>query len=171
MFAGKTTELQRRIACARDDGSRVLAVKPARDTRYAEHEIVTHGGIRVPARAVESLDELVADPSASDFDLIAIDEVHFFASDAVAPIAALRARGISVAVAGCDIDHFGDVFAPFDALLPIATEVARIHGTCHRCGAPSTHSERLVATTDRIIVGGTKEFIATCAKCFRPSTR
>ncbi|MFM1805281.1 MAG: hypothetical protein RL136_2160, partial [Planctomycetota bacterium] len=61
MFAGKTTELQRRIACARDDGSRVLAVKPARDTRYAEHEIVTHGGIRVPARAVDSLDELVAD--------------------------------------------------------------------------------------------------------------
>ncbi|MEY3021098.1 MAG: hypothetical protein RIS86_294, partial [Planctomycetota bacterium] len=90
MFAGKTTELQRRIACARDDGSRVLAVKPARDTRYAEHDIVTHGGIRVPARAVESLDELVADQPVRNVDLIAIDEVHFFASDAVAPIAALR---------------------------------------------------------------------------------
>ncbi|MFZ4751116.1 MAG: thymidine kinase [Phycisphaerales bacterium] len=172
MFAGKTTELQRRIALAHAAGRRVLVVKPARDTRYAEDAIVTHTGARVAARAVATLDE-IADTSSSSAaaDLIAIDEIHFFASDAVAPIAALRARGVAVAVAGCDIDHFGDLFAPFDALLPIATEVVRIHGTCHRCSAPSTHSERLVATTERIIVGGAKEFIATCATCFRPSRR
>ena len=36
MFAGKTTELMRRIATARDAGQRVLVVKPAHDTRYAE---------------------------------------------------------------------------------------------------------------------------------------
>jgi len=170
MFAGKTTELQRRITLAYAAGRRVLVVKPARDTRYADDAIVTHTGVRVAARAVARLDE-IADTSSSAADLIAIDEIHFFASDAVAPIAALRARGVAVAVAGCDIDHFGDLFAPFDALLPIATEVVRIHGTCHRCSAPSTHSERLVATTERIIVGGAKEFIATCATCFRPSRR
>ena len=171
MFAGKTTELQRRIALAHAAGRRVLVVKPARDTRYADDAIVTHPGARVAARAVATLDEIADTSSSSAADLIAIDEIHFFASDAVAPIAALRARGVAVAVAGCDIDHFGDLFAPFDALLPIATEVVRIHGTCHRCSAPSTHSERLVATTERIIVGGAKEFIATCATCFRPSRR
>ena len=173
MFAGKTTELQRRIALAHAAGRRVLVVKPARDTRYADDAIVTHTGVRVAARAVATLDEIAdtSSSSSSAADLIAIDEIHCFASDAVAPIAALRARGVAVAVAGCDIDHFGDLFAPFDALLPIATEVVRIHGTCHRCGAPSTHSERLVATTDRIIVGGAKEFIATCGACFRPSRR
>jgi len=171
MFAGKTTELQRRIALAHNAGRRVLVVKPARDTRYADDAIVTHTGVRVAARAVATLDEIADTSSSSAADLIAIDEIHFFASDAVAPIAALRARGVAVAVAGCDIDHFGDLFAPFDALLPIATEVVRIHGTCHRCSAPSTHSERLVATTERIIVGGAKEFIATCATCFRPSRR
>jgi thymidine kinase len=174
MFAGKTTELQRRITLAHNAGRRVLVVKPARDTRYADDAIVTHTGVRVAARAVATLDE-IADTSSSSSsaaaDLIAIDEIHFFASDAVAPIEALRARGVAVVVAGCDIDHFGDLFAPFDALLPIATEVVRIHGTCHRCSAPSTHSERLVATTERIIVGGAKEFIATCATCFRPSRR
>ena len=167
MFAGKTTELQRRIALAQAAGERVLVVKPARDTRYGESEIVTHTGVRVPARSVATLDEIVGEI----VDFIAIDEIHFFASDAVAPIEALHARGTRVAVAGCDIDHFGDVFAPFDALIPRASEVARIYGVCHRCGAPSTHSERLVATTERIIVGGVKEFIATCPSCFRPSRR
>lgn len=171
MFAGKTTELQRRIALAQATGERVLVVKPARDTRYGESEIVTHTGVRVPARPVATLDEIVDEIVGEIVDFIAIDEIHFFASDAVAPIEALLARGTRVAVAGCDIDHFGDVFAPFDALIPRASEVARIYGVCHRCGAPSTHSERLVATTERIIVGGVKEFIATCPSCFRPSRR
>jgi len=167
MFAGKTTELQRRIALAQAAGERVLVIKPARDNRYADHEIVTHTGARVPARAVATIDE-IADASA---DFIAIDEIHFFNSAAVEPIERLRARGVRIAVAGCDLDHFGDVFAPFDELIPRATELVRITGTCHRCGAPSTHSERLVATTERIIVGGAMEFIATCAACFRPSRR
>lgn len=171
MFAGKTTELQRRIALAQAAGERVLVVKPARDTRYGESEIVTHTGVRVPARPVATLDEIVDEIVGEIVDFIAIDEIHFFASDAVAPIEALLARGTRVAVAGCDIDHFGDMFAPFDALIPRASEVARIYGVCHRCGAPSTHSERLVATTERIIVGGVKEFIATCPSCFRPSRR
>ncbi len=171
MFAGKTTELQRRIALAQAAGERVLVVKPARDTRYGESEIVTHTGVRVPARSVATLHEIVDEIVGEIVDFIAIDEIHFFASDAVAPIEALLARGTRVAVAGCDIDHFGDVFAPFDALIPRASEVARIYGVCHRCGAPSTHSERLVATTERIIVGGVKEFIATCPSCFRPSRR
>lgn len=171
MFAGKTTELQRQIAAAQTAGTRVLVVKPARDDRYGLDEIVTHTGVRLPARAVATLDEIADGSFEAHVDLIAIDEIHFFDSAAVAPIERLRARGVAVAVAGCDLDHFGDVFAPFDALIPRATELLRITGTCHRCGAPSTHSERLVATTERIIVGGAGEFVATCAACFRPCRR
>ena len=159
--------LFRSVEAARAAGDRVLVAKPARDHRYALDAIVTHVGGRVPAVAVAALDELLAHPA----DFVAIDEIHFFASEAVAPIDALLARGTRVAVAGCDIDHFGDVFTPFDALLPRADEVARIAGTCARCGAPSTHSERIVPITDRVIVGGIGDFVATCARCFRPCVR
>jgi thymidine kinase len=167
MFAGKTTALRSAIEDARAAGLRVAVVKPARDTRYAADAIVTHTGERTEAHAVRSLDEALV----LEADLVAVDEVHFFAGEAVAPIDALLARGTSVVVAGCDIDHFGGVFAPFDALLPRAHAVRRIAGTCVRCGAPSTHSERLVPITDRIIVGGIGDFVATCAACFRPCAR
>jgi thymidine kinase len=173
MFAGKTTALLARVAEARARGERVLVVKPERDTRYSAHELVTHAGARIPAlnaRVAADISAII-DREALRPSLVAIDEVHFFASDAVAPIDALLARGITVVVAGCDIDHFGDVFAPFDALLPRADERLHLRGACGRCGAPSTHSERLVAATDRIIVGGSGEFIATCLACFRPSRR
>jgi thymidine kinase len=134
---------------------------------HAQAAIVTHTGERVPAIAVTALDEALAHPA----DLVAIDEIHFFASEAVPPIEAMLERGTSVVVAGCDLDHFGGTFTPFDALLPRATTVTRIAGTCVRCGAPSTHSERIVPITDRIIVGGIGDFVATCAACFRPCVR
>lgn len=173
MFAGKTTEILARVADARARGERVFVIKPTRDTRYASDEVVTHTGERIPARNACSAAEFAAlvDADAAPPALVVIDEVHFFAADAVAPIDALLARGITVVVAGCDIDHFGDLFAPFDALLPRADERVHKTGICGRCGAPSTHSERLVAATDRIIVGGAAEFIATCPACFRPSRR
>ena len=173
MFAGKTTELQRRVHAARAQGTTVLVVKPERDTRYASDAIVTHTGARIPARNARVAADIVrlVDSEPAPPTVVAIDEVHFFASEAVAAIDVLLARGISVIVVGCDIDHFGELFAPFDALMPRADDTTRMHGTCARCGAASTHSERLVAATERIIVGGTNEFIATCAACFRPSRR
>ena len=167
MFAGKTTELMNRIAQAHSMGARVLVVKPTRDTRYGHSEIVTHTGQRVPAIAVDRVAEIIE----YSHEFIAIDEIHFFASEAVAPIQKLISRGTSVVVAGCDIDHFGDVFAPFDALIPMASKVTRMAGICARCGAASTHSERISTVTDRIIVGGIGDFHATCAACFRPSAR
>ncbi|MFM7051519.1 MAG: thymidine kinase [Planctomycetota bacterium] len=173
MFAGKSTELLRRVERAQAEGREALVAKPARDTRYSRDAVVTHDGARLPAVAVASATELaqLVLARAALPTLVAIDEIHFFAEEAVAPIAVLRARGVAVAVAGCDLDHFGEVFAPFGALLPAATEVVRLRGVCARCGAESTHSERLVPATDRIIVGGAAEFIATCAACFRPSQK
>ena len=173
MFAGKTTELQHRVQTARDAGVVVVVVKPERDTRYAVDAIVTHTGERILARNARTAADIIAlvDAEPTPPSLVAIDEVHFFASDAVVPIKTLISRGIAVVVAGCDIDHFGELFAPFDELISCANLVVRKAGLCTRCGAPSTHSERLVAAVDRIVVGGANEFIATCAACFRPSER
>lgn len=173
MFAGKTTEVLARVRRANARGERTLVIKPDRDTRYATDEVVTHAGERIPARNARIAADIVAIVEREGVApaLVAVDEIHFFASEAIAPIDALLARGITVVVAGCDIDHFGSVFAPFDALIPRADERVHKTGTCARCGAASTHSERLVAATDRIIVGGSAEFIATCAACFRPSGR
>jgi thymidine kinase len=167
MFAGKTTALLARIAAARAAGRRAIVVKPARDTRYDAVALATHDGRREPAVPVRALAEVRAGAGEAVF----VDEVHFFGSDAVPPIEALLAAGTDVTVAGCDIDHFGGAFAPFDALLPRASVVTRIAGTCVRCGAPSTHSERLIPTRERVVVGGIGDFVATCAACFRPMAR
>ena len=169
MFAGKSTELLRRIREARAGGGHVLAVKPAHDTRYADDALVTHVGDREPALAVRLLSDALA--RSAGCALVAVDELHFFADEAIAPIESLCGAGIDVVAAGCDLDHYGEAFAPFGRLLPRADEVVRIAGRCARCGAPSTHSERRSPSRERIIVGGIGDFVATCAACFRPTPR
>ncbi len=169
MFAGKTTLLQERVRQARDTGARAIVLKPCSDTRYATDAVVTHTGERLDAVAIASADELLA--FAATHDLIAIDELHFFGSDAVAPLEALRRAGRRIIVAGCDLDHFGDLFAPFDTLIPLADELTRLTGVCASCGAPSTHSERIVPRTERIIIGGVGDFLPRCAACFTPCPR
>jgi thymidine kinase len=87
----------------------------------------------------------------------------------VAPCRALIEAGVSVTVAGVDIDHFGLAFDPFPELIGMATEVTRLQGTCARCGHPSTHTQRLSGTTDRIVVGGPEMYEPRCEACFVPS--
>jgi thymidine kinase len=36
------------------------------------------------------------------------------------------------------------------------------------CGAPANRSQRLVATQDRVVVGGAGQYEARCRRCFHP---
>jgi thymidine kinase len=39
---------------------------------------------------------------------------------------------------------------------------------CMVCGAPANRSQRLVATRDRVVVGGAGKYEARCRRCFKP---
>ena len=167
MFAGKTTEMIRRIAAARAQGGVVRVLRPARDTRSNPGAIQTHAGAVEPAIEVSDAEQVVAEGRGAH--AVFIDEIHFFGKALVAPCRALVSAGAAVTVAGVDIDHFGLPFEPFPDLIGMAIEVTRLEGTCARCGRPSTRTQRLAGTTDRIVVGGAEMYEARCEACFVPS--
>ena len=77
MFAGKSTELLRRINMHEIAGKRVMRVKFSADNRYKNgFAISTHTGIKKDAIPVTTLAE-VGD-LWRDFDVIGIDEGQFF---------------------------------------------------------------------------------------------
>lgn len=77
MFAGKSTELLRRIRKHEITGKRVLSVKFSSDNRYENMcAIATHAGDKVAAVACTYLAEL--GNSWVDFDVIGVDEGQFF---------------------------------------------------------------------------------------------
>ncbi len=169
MFAGKTTELIRRMQAAAGDGRPVLALKPARDTRYHNDFLATHTGVRFPARAVDS-DLGDAIRAAAPGSVVGIDEAHFFGDALVEPVTDALARGVSLILAGVERDHRGRAFAPFPTLLCEADKVVKLSARCAVCGRPAIHSQRMIPGDEAIVVGGAEAYQARCRTCFRPGT-
>jgi thymidine kinase len=169
MFSGKSTELVRRLREAAGSGLAVVALKPVLDTRYAAAALATHTGDHFPARAISSAADLA--PAAAGFDVIGLDEAHFFGSALAEPCVGLVRAGRRVIIAGVPLDHFGRPFDPFPALACHADEVVKLSAPCGVCGHPAVHSQRLasVPAAGRIVVGGAESYQPRCRACFVPS--
>ena len=165
MFAGKTSELMRRVNAARGDGVVCSVFKPARDNRYgAAGALKTHDGRTLDAAAVGDVGAIAA--AAAGAGLVAIDEGHFFGDALVGPVMELVNAGKLVLVAGLERDHRGGPFAPFEKLLIEADEVHKLSVPCARCGRPAIHSQRMSASDERIVVGGAGMYEPRCRGCF-----
>lgn len=170
MFAGKSTELIRRLREGERGGLTAVGFKPVSDTRSGAASIRTHPGDVLEARPIASADELVGllpDGAAVDRLVIGVDEGHFFGAALIGPVRLLLSRGARVIVAGVERDHRGLPFEPFPALLCEADEVVKLASVCAVCGGAAVHSQRMVASDAAIVVGGAESYEARCRGCFR----
>ena len=167
MFSGKSEELIRRLRRARIARQKVQIFKPAIDTRYSDDHIVSHGEMRIESRAVEGSRQLL-EAVEPDTEVIGIDEGQFFDQDLPAVCSALADRGMRVIVAGLDQDYLGKPFEPMPQLLAIAEYITKTHAICMVCGNPANHTQRLVASADRVLLGAHGMYEARCRRCFDP---
>jgi len=166
MFAGKTTELLRRLADARAAGRSAAAVKPRGDCRSGRSRLATHTGA-----TLEAFDAADASQIPDAAEVIGVDEAHFFGAALTPVCRALVARGRRVIVAGVHLDHRGRPFEPFPELLPMADEALHLFAPCARCGRPAIHSHRKgpAPPGNRIVVGGAELYEPLCPGCFAPA--
>jgi thymidine kinase len=167
MFSGKSEELIRRVRRAQIARQKVQLFKPRIDTRFSSGEIVSHSEMKMPSQVVERADEILP-LVAGDTEVVGIDEGQFFDASLVGVADALANRGLRVIVAGLDQDYRGRPFEPMPQLMAVAEYVDKTLAVCMSCGAPANRSQRLVATKDRVVVGGAGEYEARCRRCFRP---
>ena len=167
MFSGKSEELIRRIRRAQIARQQVKIFKPRIDSRYQADHIVSHSDMKLPSEVVGSAAEIL-ERVTSETDVVGIDEGQFFDASLVEVANTLADRGVRVIVAGLDQDFMGRPFEPMPQLLAVAEYVDKMLAICMRCGAPANRSQRLVAATDRVVVGGADQYEARCRQCFRP---
>lgn len=171
MFAGKSTELIRRLREGQNAGMTAVAFKPTSDTRSGESSIRTHPGDVLDAEPLpDSSGLLAALPTgvAPDQLVIGLDEAHFFGSPLIAPVRTLIVRGARLIVAGVERDHRGLPFEPFPTLLCEADEVTKLTSICAVCGGAAIHSQRMFTSDAPIVVGGAESYQARCRACFQP---
>ena len=164
MFSGKSEELIRRLRRARIARKRVQVFKPTIDDRYSATEIVSHGDQRMPSEVVGSAKEIL-DKLDWRAQVIGVDESNFFGPELVDIATQLADSGKQVIVAGLDTDYLG---RPFPPMLCIAESITKTLAICMRCGHPAKHTQRLVESSELIVVGATGMYEARCRRCFEP---
>jgi thymidine kinase len=167
MFSGKSEELIRRLRRARIARRRVQVFKPTIDDRYSVDEIVSHGDQRMKSEAVGSAEEIASkvDPRSQ---VIGVDESNFFGPSLADVASHLADEGKQVIIAGLDTDYLGRPFSPMPELLCLAESITKMLAICMRCGNPAKHTQRLVESTDLIVVGAAGMYEARCRRCFEP---
>lgn len=168
MFAGKSSELLKRLLFIEHGGYKVLVLKPVVDNRYGSgDEIVTHNKLRHPAVSVIDL-ELVKDNytiKPYNFHTVFIDEAQFFDTNETVWFVEEGLRsGVNFVVAGLDQDSRGVPFETTSRMLALADEVVKIKAFCTICGLDAGKTQRLKATkySDRVKVGGAETYEPRC---------
>jgi len=167
MFSGKSEELIRRLRRAQIARQKVQIFKPGFDTRFADDHIVSHSEMRISSQNVRSSAELLA-LVGPDTEVVGIDEGQFFDQELPGVCTELANRGKRVIVAGLDQDYLGKPFEPMPHLLAIAEYVTKTRAICVVCGNPASFTQRLVASSDRVLLGAQGTYEARCRQCFDP---
>ena len=168
MFSGKSEELIRRLRRAQIAKQHVQIFKPTIDNRYGEGHVTSHSDMRIASVNVSTSRELyeLVQPQT---EIVGIDEGQFFDAELPAVCNTLADEGRRVIVAGLDQDYLGKPFEPMPQLLAIAEYITKTLAICMVCGGPANHTQRLVASKERVLVGATGAYEARCRHCFDPT--
>jgi len=168
MFSGKSEELIRRLRRAQIARQRVQVFKPAIDNRFGEAHVTSHSEMKIPSENVASSRELL-EKVMPKTQVVGIDEGQFFDAELPAVCNTLADQGKRVIVAGLDQDYLGKPFEPMPQLLAIAEYITKTLAICMVCGGPANHTQRLVASKERVLVGAGDSYEARCRHCFDPT--
>jgi thymidine kinase len=168
MFSGKSEELIRRLRRAQIAKQHVQIFKPVIDDRFSADQIVSHSEMKIGSQTVASSMELEAQVRP-ETDVVGIDEGQFFDAELPAACSRLALGGKRVIIAGLDQDYLGKPFEPMPQLLAIAEYITKTLAICMVCGSPANHTQRLVASKERVLVGAGGTYEARCRHCFDPT--
>lgn len=193
MYAGKTSELLRRVQLSQIAGLKCFSYKHSLDERYSSKFIATHPnpinpdtgqtqyGECMPVRDAWELSCAVSDAINEGADVISIDEIHFFNKEVISVLSSAADR-VRVIVAGLSLDAYGIPFDIMPDLLVEADEIKLLYAVCTNkvttkekqtiCGKKATRTLVLETNDERkgvgplISVGSYAKYAARCRTCW-----
>lgn len=163
MFAGKSTELLRKIKRYRVANKTCLVIKYAGDTRYSEKCVATHDLQTIEAVSCENMFEV--EEKAMEFDVIGIDEGQFF-EDIVDFSERMANLGKVVIIAALDGTFERKAFGRVLELIPLAESISKLDAVCVDCKHSASFTKRLCDSKETELIGGAELYKPVCRKCF-----
>ena len=167
MYAGKTTELIRRVRNFVLAKRTAVVFQPQIARRFSEDEvIISHDGVRFEAVHTDNPLEILWYAEMHHPAVVAIDEAQFYDASLVDVVQELANRGHYIIVAGLAQTSEGKPFGIMPNLLCIADNITSVYGVCVVCGEPATKPFALRAKTQDVSIGAGDKYEARCRKCW-----
>ncbi len=171
MFAGKTSELLKRILWAEHQGKKLLVLKHKIDNRYSEELISTHNNLTHKCFPMSNWEEVNKkfEIQKDNFDILFLDEIQFMDSKTtIENIENVLNKGIDVVCSGLDQDSRGKPWETSSLLLGLADKITKIYGFCNVCGIEATKTYRKIEGGERTQVGSSNIYEPRCLKHWEP---
>ena len=167
MFAGKTSELLKRILWAKHQNKKIIVVKPIIDNRYSQEKIITHNDLSHECFAMNDWknvnDNFVFNKNL--VDTVFLDEIQFMnTNETLENIELILNKGIDVVCAGLDQDSRGKPWETSSMVLGLSDKIIKIYGFCNVCGIEATKTYRKTQGGDRTQVGAANIYEPRCLK-------
>ena len=167
MFAGKTSELLKRILWAKHQNKNILVIKPTIDNRYSDKLIITHNNLSHECFSMTNWSEVnnAYKFENKNFDMVFLDEIQFMEpKETIENVERLLDLGIDVVCAGLDQDSRGKPWETSSFLLALSDKINKIYGFCNVCGLEATKTFRKIEGGERTQVGASNIYEPRCLK-------
>ena len=171
MFAGKTSELLKRILWAKHQNKKIIVIKPSIDDRYSNEKIITHNDLSHECFAMTNWQSALDNFSfiKNDVDVVFLDEIQFMKTDdTLKNVEDILNNGIDVICAGLDQDSRGKPWETSSLLLGLSDKIVKIYGFCNVCGMEATKTYRKKEGGQRTVVGAANIYEPRCLKHWQP---
>ena len=172
MFAGKTSELLKRILWAKHQNKRIVVLKPSIDNRYSNKKIITHNDLSHDCYSMTDWNSALKSFNfkKKEVDVVFLDEIQFMnTKDTLENVEIILNNGIDVVCAGLDQDSRGKPWETSSMLLGLSDKIVKIYGFCNVCGVEATKTYRKTEGGERTQVGAANIYEPRCLKHWEPN--
>ena len=167
MFAGKTSELLKRILWAKHQSKKIIVIKPIIDNRYDQEKIITHNDLSHDCFSMKNWKHVNDNFKFKRdiVDVLFLDEIQFMSTDeTLENVETILNNGIDVVCSGLDQDSRGRPWETSSMLLGLSDKIIKIYGFCNVCGMEATKTFRKTEGGGRTQVGAADIYEPRCLK-------
>ena len=157
MYSGKTTRMIKKIEKNKSIGKNQVTIQWKCDNR--EGNTQNHIGVKIPPPIIKA-NKLCEIENLSSYDLICIDDAHFFAD---LPQFVEHNKNLNLYICGLNEDYLQQKFTNVTDLYGCANVYIKLQGICELCKGKSSHTIRKETKfKERILPGNSDIYIPVC---------
>ncbi|MBM3207582.1 MAG: thymidine kinase [Chlamydiae bacterium] len=156
----------------RQQGKKILLLKPDLDIRFGKENIRSRAGLEMVADILITMDTDLLEVDFTDISCILVDEVQFVSAHHIDQLREITlSRQIPIICYGLRTDFKTKLFEGSRRLMELADSIEEVKATCHFCNRKSIlnlrHVDGVACFDGPVVQLGTEErYYPTCYSCY-----